>query len=48
MTKLTEPGGDLYTILAVSDEEVAKANNRFISQDLPYRIRRISKNHSAL
>jgi hypothetical protein len=47
MIKLTEPGGDLYTILAVSDEDISKANICFISRDLPYRIRRISKKLSS-
>ena len=44
MTKLTEPYGDLYTINAVSDEQVAEANKEFITLDLPYRISRIPKN----
>lgn len=46
MTKLTEPSGDLYTINAVSDEQVAEANNEFITLGLPYRISRIPENYS--
>jgi hypothetical protein len=48
MIKLTEPSGDLYRIAAVSDEDVARANNEFISRDLPFRIRRIPSHKSAL
>jgi hypothetical protein len=40
MVKLTEPSGDLYTIMSITDEEIRQANNRFISGDAPYRIRR--------
>jgi hypothetical protein len=48
MIKLTEPAGNLYTILAISDEDIQKANNSFISKDAPYRIRRTSTETSAL
>lgn len=48
MIKLTEPAGNLYTILAISDEDLQKANNSFISKDAPYRIRRTSAESNAL
>lgn len=48
MIKLTEPAGNLYTILAITDEEVQHANKNFISKDLPYRIHRITEESCAL
>lgn len=40
MVKLTEPGGALYTILSLSDEEMERANKAFVLRDAPYRVRR--------
>lgn len=38
MIKITEPSSELYEIKAISDEDVAAANNKFIAQDLPFRV----------
>jgi len=48
MIKLTEPAGVLYKILAITDAEVQRANSQFISNDHPYRIRRITDDSCAL
>ena len=39
MIKITEPSSELYEFKAISDEELRFANNKFIKEDLPYRVR---------
>lgn len=38
MIKITEPSSELYEFKAISDEELRFANNKFIKEDLPYRV----------
>lgn len=38
MIKITEPSSELYEFKAISDEELRFAKNKFIKEDLPYRV----------
>lgn len=40
MVRIIEPASQLYELSGISDEELWKANRRFMMEDLPYRVRR--------